>query len=77
MFEQLLDLINWKSLTLNAAIGYALTWSYFLLTVSFFQKIFGKIKGAFINYSISWILWIILTYLIHQIYPIIDGYLHK
>ena len=71
---KLYNMIDWKSLTINAIIGYVITWTYFLLTVKYFQNIFGKINGAFINYSISWILWIILTYIMHKISPIIDHY---
>jgi hypothetical protein len=71
---KLYNMIDWQSLTINVVIGYSISWIYFLLTVNYFQNIFGKINGAFINYSISWVLWIILTYTMHKISPIIDHY---
>jgi hypothetical protein len=52
--------INWKKFTANVIIGYAISWIYFLGTVTFFQKLFGKTNGAFINYGLSWIIWFIV-----------------
>jgi hypothetical protein len=47
-----------KQLTVTAAIGYAISWTYFFATLSLFQGAFGKVKGAGINYGISWLVWI-------------------
>jgi hypothetical protein len=50
-------MFDWKELTMNAVIGYGLSWAYFFTTLSFFQARFGKYRGPFINYWISWGVW--------------------
>ena len=57
--EGILDRV--KQLTFTAALGYAISWIYFFLTVSYFQSVFGKVKGAGINYGVSWIVWIAVS----------------
>ena len=57
-------MFDWRELTMNAVIGYGVSWGYFFLTLGFFQRLFGKVKGAFVNYGISWVVWIGTTYVL-------------
>ncbi len=50
-----------KTLTTTLVIGYFIGWIYFFATLSFFQNIFGKVKGAGINYGISWLVWFVVS----------------
>lgn len=71
MFENLLNTIDWKNLTVNGIIGYIISWTYFFITLNTFQKVFGKINGTVINYSASWLIWIISVFIINKINPIL------
>jgi hypothetical protein len=71
MLETILSTIDWKSLTVNAIIGYVLAWVYFFITLNTFQKVFGKINGAVINYSMSYLVWILVVFIISKINPIV------
>jgi len=66
-------LVNLKKLTISALIGYIISWTYFFVTLPIFQKLFGIVKGGFINYMISWILLLLVIFLLGVIYPNIDG----
>jgi hypothetical protein len=57
--------INWTKLGLGVILGYAISWAYFFLTLPILIKLLGKVNGTIINYGLSWIVWIIGTYLIH------------
>ena len=59
-------MFDWQSLTVNAAVGYGVSWGYFFLTLGFVQQVFGKVKGAFVNYGLSWVVWIGVTYLLQE-----------
>jgi hypothetical protein len=59
------DTINWKKISLGILLGYAISWVYFFLTLPLFMYFLGKINGSVINYGLSWLIWIIVTYLIH------------
>ena len=56
--------IDWTELTISVILGYAISWVYFFLTLPIMMKIFGKINGAIINYGVSWIVWIVTSYVI-------------
>lgn len=71
MFEDIINIIDWKNLTINGIIGYVLAWIYFFITLNTFQKVFGKINGAIINYSTSYIIWIIIIFILNKINPIL------
>jgi len=58
--------IDWAKLSLNVIFGYAVSWIYFIATLSIFQKMFGKVNGGIINYSVSWIVWLLASYLLHH-----------
>lgn len=51
-----------KSLTFSAAVGYAISWIYFFLSLGFFQTIFGKVQGGVVAYFSSWGVWMATTY---------------
>jgi hypothetical protein len=57
-------MFDWRELTVNAVVGYGVSWGYFFLSLGFFQERLGKIKGAFVNYWISWVVWIGTTYVL-------------
>jgi hypothetical protein len=59
-----MDVEYLKKLVLGLGIGYIISWLYFFITLPFFIKAFGKTKGAFINYILSWIVWILVGYFI-------------
>ena len=61
--------INWPKLTINVTISYAISWMYFILILSFFQKIFGGLYGVFIAHITSWILWFLIVYFLHKMNP--------
>lgn len=65
MFEE----IDWSQLGIGFIFGYAISWGYFFITLPLFIKLLGKINGPLINYGISWIVWIIATFVIHQAIP--------
>lgn len=65
----ILNTIDFKKLTVNVLIGYTLSWIYFLGTLLYFQKIFGKMKGLSINFGLSWIVWFIISYSLHKLNP--------
>ncbi len=62
-------MVDLKMLTVNALIGYVLSWIYFLGTIIYFQKLFGKVKGSAINFGLSWIVWFIIFYSLHKLNP--------
>ena len=39
-------LIDWKQLTVNVIIGYAVSWIYFLVSLALFRKTFGIVNGG-------------------------------
>ncbi len=45
---------------MNWLFSYIISWIYFFFTVPFMIYFYGPLKGAGINYIISWILMIIL-----------------
>jgi hypothetical protein len=59
-----MDVEYLKKLVLGLGVGYIISWLYFFITLPFFIKAFGKTKGAFINYILSWIVWIVAGYCI-------------
>jgi hypothetical protein len=71
MFEFILSSLDWKNLTENAIIGYILSWIFFFITLNTFQKVFGKINGTVINYSASYLVWVIIIYILNKINPIV------
>jgi hypothetical protein len=60
-------LIDWKQFTVNIIIGYAVSWIYFLVSLALFRTIFGVVKGVFVAYLSSWLVWILTAYLLHSI----------
>jgi hypothetical protein len=68
MFESTID---WKNITINSIIGYVLIWVYFFITLNTFQKVFGKINGTVINYIASWLVLIIIVFILNKINPIL------
>jgi len=60
-------LIDWKQLTVNVIIGYAVSWIYFLVSLALFRKTFGIVNGGIIAYLSSWLVWILTAYLLHSI----------
>jgi hypothetical protein len=53
---------NLKTLALSLGVGYIASWLYFFLTLPLFIKILGKARGAFVNYLLSWVVWIVVSY---------------
>ena len=58
-------------LSINALIGYIVSWLVFLLTLPIFIRIFGRVKGATIDYIVSWGVLLGIMYILTVIYP--DG----
>ena len=58
--------IDWSRLGLGVILGYAISWVYFFLTLPFFMKLLGKVNGTVINYGLSWLVWILVTYATHS-----------
>jgi hypothetical protein len=61
--------LNWSRLGLGVILGYAISWVYFFLTLPFLMKLLGKINGTIINYGLSWLVWIVVTYATHSTAP--------
>lgn len=61
--------IDWSRLGLGVILGYAISWVYFFLTLPFLMKLLGKINGTIINYGLSWLVWIAVTYATHSTAP--------
>jgi hypothetical protein len=61
------DNINWSRLGLGVILGYAISWVYFFVTLPIFMKLLGKVNGTIINYGLSWLIWIVVTYVIHSL----------
>lgn len=61
--------LNWKKITINIIIGYAISCIYYLGTVSILQKLLGKTEGMIINYGLSWIVWYIVFDSLHTLNP--------
>ena len=59
-----MDVEYLKKLVLGLGVGYIISWLYFFITLPFFIKALGKTKGAFINYILSWVVWIVAGYFI-------------
>jgi len=62
-----INLVDWKQFTVNVIIGYAVSWIYFLVSLALFRTIFGVVKGVFVAYLSSWLVWILTAYLLHSI----------
>lgn len=58
--------IDWSRLGLGVILGYAISWVYFFLTLPFLMKLLGKVNGTIINYGLSWLVWIAVTYATHS-----------
>lgn len=58
--------IDWKRFSLGVVLGYAISWVYFFLTLPIFMKLLGKVNGTVINYGMSWLVWILVTYATHS-----------
>lgn len=65
--------IDWSRLGLGVILGYAISWVYFFLTLPFLMKLLGKINGTIINYGLSWLVWIGVTYATHSTAPDDEG----
>jgi hypothetical protein len=61
-------LTDWRSPTINALIGYIISWLYFFIALPIFQTLFGRARGTAVNYGISWIVWIVATHTLTIIY---------
>jgi hypothetical protein len=61
--------INLKQFTINIVIGYLISWAYFFITLPLFIILLGKFNGSIINYGLSWLLWIGVTYYLHKKNP--------
>ena len=61
--------IDWSRLGLGVILGYAISWVYFFLTLPFLMKLLGKVNGTIINYGLSWLVWIVVTYATHSTAP--------
>lgn len=59
---------DWRSLTINALIGYVISWLYFFMALPVFQTLFGKTRGTAVNYGVSWIVWIVATHALTIVY---------
>lgn len=53
-----------KSFVLGLGVGYIASWLYFFLTLPLFIKVLGKARGAFVNYLLSWVVWIVVSYFV-------------
>jgi hypothetical protein len=60
---------NVKNLTINTILGYVISWLYFFMTLSIFQRIFGSVYGVGINLAISYGIWFIIFYLLNTFHP--------
>ena len=57
---------SFLKLSTYAIISYIISWLYFLITLPLFIAFFGKVKGSAINYGISWILMIVVVYILQR-----------
>lgn len=53
-----------KSLSINTVIAYAISWTYFFISLPFITKAFGVIQGTTVNYIISWGIMLIAIYVL-------------
>lgn len=58
---------DWKKLTLNVIVAYAISWAYFFLTLTLSHTMFGKVNGTLINYMLSWGLMIIVLIILTKL----------
>jgi hypothetical protein len=49
---------------LSIALGYAISWGYFFLTLRAVQAVVGKGAGLFLNYAFSYVIWVALSYVL-------------
>jgi hypothetical protein len=61
--------IDWSRLGLGFVLGYAISWVYFFLSLPIFIRFLGKVNGTIINYGMSWLVWILVTYVTHSTSP--------
>jgi hypothetical protein len=61
--------IDWSRLTVGFFLGYAISWVYFFLSLPILMKLLGKVNGTIINYGLSWLVWILVTYTTHSTAP--------
>jgi hypothetical protein len=57
--------IDIKKLSLNTIIAYGASWLYFFISLPIIKKIFGTITGTTLNYLISWVIMLIVIYILH------------
>ncbi len=62
-----LNNIELKEFTGNAITSYIIAWIYFFISLPIAQHIFGKVKGTIINYGISWLIWVLVVNILHEI----------
>ncbi len=54
--------MDWIHDSLDIVIGYIVSWTYILVFLSYFQRVFGKSLGILLVYGTSWIVWFGVTY---------------
>ncbi len=64
-----LESIDWSQLGVGVVLGYVISWGYFFITLPLFIGLLGKINGPIVNYGLSWVIWGIATFVIHEMIP--------
>ena len=61
--------IDWKKILTTSIFAYIISWTYFLVTLPVYIRIFGKVNGTIINYFISWGILLFTFSIIHRFWP--------
>lgn len=62
-------MFDWKELSVNAAVGYVGSWALFFVLFRPFAAIFGTVRGAALNYGLSWLTWFGITWALQAANP--------
>jgi hypothetical protein len=62
--------MNWiLKFATNTFFAWVLSWAIFIVTLPFVVQQVGKVKGVGLNYGISWIVMIVLVYILQKLNP--------
>jgi hypothetical protein len=62
--------MNWLlKVAANTFFAYIISWVYFIFSLPFVVKQVGKVRGVGLNYGISWIVMLVVLYVLQKVNP--------
>jgi hypothetical protein len=65
----MIQIPDWKALSLNVALGYILSWLFAGLTYWVLKGWVGKLRAAALAYALSWPVWVVGSAALQKVNP--------